>query len=138
MAYDTRYPWPRGDANGTAIASRSPVIASLPAGARTLTVSGLPANYAVPAGTYLAFAYGANPVRQALHRVVVGGNANGAGLSPVLEVVPAIRAGAQTGSAVSFLRPACKAVIIPGSTESGTSSRGIVEGFTFGFVQTLR
>ncbi len=138
MAYDARYPWPRGDANGAAVAAASPVIASLPAGARTLTISGLPAGYAVPSGTYLSFAYGSDPVRQALHRVVTGGDANGAGLSPVLEVVPAIRPGAQTGSAVTFIRAACKAVIIPNTAEAGTSSRGIVEGFTFSFVQTLR
>lgn len=138
MAYDARYPWPRHDAGGAIIAAASPVIASLPAGARTLTVSGLPPFYALPAGVYLGFTYGTDPVRFALHRIIVGGVANGAGLSPVLEVVSAIRSGAEVGAAVSFVRPACKAVIIPNTTESGTSRRGIVEGFSFGFVQTLR
>jgi hypothetical protein len=138
MAYDSRYPWPASDPRGTIVAARSVVIASLPAGARTITLSGLTSAYAIPPGTYLAFAYGSDPVRQALHRVIVGGVANGAGVTPALEVVPAIRPGAATGAAVTLIRAACKARILPGTTEPGESRRGIVEGFTFGFIQTLR
>lgn len=138
MAYDARYPWPRNDPNGAIVAARSVVIASLPAGAQTLTLSGLSAGYVIPNGTYLSFIYGSAPARQALHRVNVGGTANGAGVTPVLDVVPAIRPGALVGAAVTLVRPSCKAVIIPGTTEPGVSGRGIVEGYTFSFTQTLR
>ena len=138
MAYDVRYPWPAGDFGGVIVAGQSVKINALPAGARTLTLSGLTAGYAIAPGTYLAFAYGSAPIRYALHRVIAGGVANGAGITPALEVVPAIRPGAVTGSAVTLVRPACKAVILPGSTEPGQSRRGIVEGFTFSFIQSLR
>lgn len=138
MAYDSRYPWPAGDFGGAIVAGRSVKIASLPAGARTLTLSGLTSGYVITPGTYLSFVYGAAPQRHALHRVIVGGAANGSGITPALEVVPAIRPGAVTDAAVSLIRPVCKAVILPGSVEQGQSRRGIVEGFTFGFVQTLR
>ena len=85
----------------------------------------------------LAFQYGSNPVRHALHRIVVGGTASGSGLSPMLEVVPNLRPGAVAGLAVSLVRPTCKARVLPDPTY-GSGRQALSRGASFDFIQTLR
>ena len=85
----------------------------------------------------LAFQYGSNPVRHALHRIVVGGTASSTGLSPLLEVVPNLRLGAVAGLTVSLVRPACKARLLP-EPIYGSGRQALSRGASFDFIQTLR
>lgn len=138
MVHDRARPWPRSDWQGAALATFSPTIYALHASTRELRLAGVPAGYALRPRDGLAFAYGSNPTRFALHRVVQGVAANGAGLTPQIEVVPNIRPGASVGTAIQLIKPACKAVIVPGSYQPGRRKARLTTGASFRWQQTLR
>jgi hypothetical protein len=138
MAYDVAHAAPAADPSGAILGAAAPVIASLLAGNRELTISGLPAGYVLSPGDYLAFGYGSDPLRQALHQVVVGSTADGTGLSGNIELTPHIRPGAQVGAAITLIRPYCKALLVPGSVDPGRRDGAVTEGIGFRFQQTLR
>jgi hypothetical protein len=99
-----------------------------------MTISALPANYVLSIGDYVAFNYG---TRRALHRLVSAATASAGGLTPVFEVTPAIRTGAAVSTAVTLIRPSCKAVLLPGSVSRGVSRQLITRDASFRFRQTL-
>lgn len=137
--YDTTAAAPAGDPTGFILGTAAPQIATLPSDATTLTLSGLPPGYLVTGGDMLAFPYLTGPVRQALHRVVIGGLADASGTTAELTVTPPIRAGAAVGAAVELIQPACLAVYTPGSAVEPTGQPGdISAGASFKFIQTLR
>lgn len=137
-AYDTRRPAPLADPSGAILGASTPTIASLITGNRELTLAGLPAWYVLSRGDYLAFDYG-SPSRRALHKVVsVQAQANGAGTTPAFEVTPMLRPGASVGAAVTLIRAACKARLVPGSVSKGTSFSTVTRDMSFRFIQTLR
>jgi len=107
------------------------------AGSR-LRLSGLPGGFVLSPGDFLAFDYGIAPVGRALHRLQSGGVADGFGVSGWLWLTPHIEPGALTGAAVSLVRPACKAVIVPGSVDPGVTSGNLTTGAAFSFRQTFR
>ena len=127
---------PARDPNGV-IAASNVTIASLPAGNQTLSLAGLPAGYALSAGDYLAFNYG-NPVLQAFHQMVGDARADAAGIVPAFEIVPQLRPGATIGASVTLVKPAFKALLIPGSLNEGVMQRTRLAGVTFDLIQTLK
>lgn len=129
--------FPLADPDGATLGALVPVTSAIPS-ARTLSLAGLPAGYVISAGDFLSFAYGASPVRQALHQVVAGGVASGVGALADIEVTPAIRPGVGVGVPVRLVRPFCKAVYVPGSYRAGAFARGLGGGVSFDFRQTLR
>lgn len=129
---------PAADPLGAAISGFSPVIDTVDYNAATLRLSGLPAGYVLTAGDFLSFSYGTSPVRQALHRVLETVTADGAGLSPAFQVHPHIRPGAPVGGAVTLVRPWCKAVLVPGSVNPGSTAGNLTSGIEFSFRQSLR
>lgn len=138
-AYDTRRPGPLFDPTGSILGAATVTINSLVAGNRELKLQGLPAGYRLACGDYLAFDYGTTPVRRALHRVVNPlVTAAGTGITPNIEVTPPLRAGAAVGAAVTLVKAACKAVIVPGSIDTGTTARSMNDGMAFKFQQSLR
>ncbi|MDZ4094523.1 MAG: hypothetical protein U1D35_06385 [Paracoccaceae bacterium] len=134
-AYDPRRPFPASDPGGIILGAATPSIFSIPAGGREMRIQGLPSGYVLGRGDYLAFDYGAG--RRALHRVVSASVVAAGGTTPVFEVHPMLRAGASVGAAVTLIRPACKAVLVAGSVNAGTSRRTITDGMSFRFQQTL-
>lgn len=134
-------PWPkcgpRLDPGGSTLGASAPVIHALAGNNRELRIAGLPAGYALSDGDYLSFTYGSSPVRYGFHQIVVGGVADGAGLTPLIEVIPHIRPGATAGLAVAFVRSVIKAVIVPGSIQHGQMAGNRRDGISFEFVQTL-
>ena len=138
LAYDVSRAAPLADPTGSLLGTATPVIYELIAGSRELRLGGLPESYTLSSGDYLAFAYGANPVRCALHRVVTGAVADAGGVTGAIEVTPPLRPGASNGAPVALTKPPIKAVIEPGSTDAGAVSRWLTEGITFRFIQTLR
>jgi hypothetical protein len=139
MLYDHRRAYPLLDPTGSILGASTPTILALGGDPRELSLAGLPAGYTLSAGDYLAFSYGTTPVRFALHRVVPQTVvANGSGQTAVFEVTPAIRPGAAAGAAVTLKKPACKAVLIAGSTVAATGRQALTEGLGFEWVQSLR
>ena len=127
--------YPRQDPSGAGLGGTTPVIYSIEAGGREFRISGLPAGYVLSAGDMLSFAYGSNPVRYAMHRVVTVATANGSGLTPNIEITPPIRPGATVGAAVTLARPFTKAILIPPPARRFVPV--VASGLTIDFVQTL-
>jgi hypothetical protein len=136
MADARKRPYPRNDPTGSLLGAAAPVIASLPAGGRSMTLSGLPAGYILRAGDYLSFTRG-SPVRHEMHQIVTDAVANGSGVSPEFEVVPGIRPGVTVSTAVVLARPFFRAVLVPGSLKFAPFTRGPRPGPTFTYRQTL-
>lgn len=128
---------PQADPGARFLGAATPTIASLPAGGRTCTIGGLPGSYRLTAGDFIAVTRD-TPARFELHRLVTGGVANAAGLSPVLQVTPAFRPGVVVGAAVTLRNPAMRAVIVPGSLRPAEITPGVANGFSFDAMQTLR
>ena len=137
LCHDPRYVGPASDPTGSILGSRTVTIHSVASNLRELRIAGLPNGYIMAAGDMLAFEYGMNPVRYALHRVVIGGITSSAGLTPMLEVVPNLRPGAVAGLTVALLRPACKARLLP-EPSYGAGRQALSRGASFDFIQTLR
>jgi hypothetical protein len=137
LCHDPRYLGPASDPSGVILGSRTVTIHSVAGNMRELRLTGLPSGYTLSAGDMLGFQYGSNPVRYALHRIVVGGTASSTGLTPLMEVVPTLRPGAVVGLTVSLIRPACKARLLPEPTY-GAGRQALSRGASFDFIQTLR
>ena len=137
LCHDPRYLGPASDPTGAILGSRTVTIHSVASNMRELRITGLASTYVLSAGDMLAFQYGSNPVRHALHRIVVGGTASSGGLTPMLEVVPNLRPGVAAGLTVALLRPACKARLLPDPTY-GAGRQALSRGASFDFIQTLR
>ncbi|MCV2876347.1 hypothetical protein OE810_08750 [Rhodobacteraceae bacterium XHP0102] len=137
LCHDPRYLGPAGDPTGAILGSRTVTIHSVASNMRELRLTGLPSGYVLSAGDMLGFPYGSNPVRYALHRMVLGGAASSLGSTPMLEVIPNLRPGAVAGLTVSLIRPACKARLLPAPTY-GSGRQALSRGASFDFIQTLR
>lgn len=139
FAHDITHPFPEADPTGAVIAGASPVIASLPSDAREISLSGLPAGYALRRGDFLSFSYLVSPTRYAVHSVVdVEIAANAGGSTAAFQIDPPRAPGAVIGASVSLSRASCKAVIVPDSVQPGRTDRFINEGMSFSFIQTRR
>ncbi len=137
LCHDPRQIGPANDLTGSILGSRTVTIHSVASNMRELRITGLPSGYVMSQGDMLAFQYGSNPVRHALHRIVVGGTASSGGLTPMLEVVPNLRPGVAAGLTVALVRPACKARLLPDPTY-GAGRQALSRGASFDFIQTLR
>ena len=139
MLYDPKSAFPAEDPDGSTLGGASVTIDSIDADNKRLTLDGLPFGYTLTRGDMLSFAYG-SPARYALHEVVTDSVTVLAnpGPSPLFEVQPFIQPGAAVGAAVTLIRPACKAVLVPGSFRRGSRGPVLREGFSFVARQTLR
>lgn len=137
FVYDIAAPGPRFDPDGAILGAADIKIQSIASNNRDVVFYNFPTGYELASGDKIAFIYGANPARYALHQVVTGGVANGAGQLAV-ELDPFIRSGATADLSVTLIKPVCKAVYVPGSFTPGTSSGVTTSGFKFSWQQTLR
>ena len=130
--------YPAFDPTGSVLGTSTPTLQTLATNNRQIRVQGLPAVYRLTAGDMLAFDYG--PVgqkRRALHRVTETVTASSAGLTPLFEVFPHIRAGAAVGDPVMLAKPAILASVIPGSFDPGTADTVATHGISFDIMQRL-
>lgn len=135
--YNPRRAYPQADPTGTILGAATPTIAALGPDNKSIQIQGLPNGYTLTAGDFLAFNYGSNPVRRALHRFVETGSANGSGSTPVLEVRPHIRPGAVVGSVVTLIKPAARVFIVPDSFDPGDTTSVIASGMSFQVMQRI-
>lgn len=136
--FATPYPvcYPAYDPDGSILGATLPTIHTLVAGNREMRLTGLPAGYKLTAGDFLSFSYRSLPTRYALHQVLVDVTADGAGLTPVFEVVPNIRSGAITGTSVHLIKPFFKAILV--ESEVGQQMGNRRDGMVLNIQQTLR
>ena len=138
MIYDVSRAAPRSDLTGATLGSASPTLSAVASHRREIRLTGLPAGYQLWRYDYIAFSYGTDPTRFALHRSVDATTASAGGLTGWLEVVPPIRPGFTLGAPVILKRASCKAVIVPGSVQPGRRTHTMTEGASFRWQQTLR
>lgn len=91
--------------------------------ARTIRLAGLPADFVVSVGDYLAFDYGASGAR-ALHQAVESVAAAGSGITPEFEIQPPLRTGWELDAVVALVRPHTLMTLVPGSVSDSTGLNG--------------
>lgn len=139
LVYDVRKKHPASDFMGVTIDGYTPQIGALDADNKRFSLAGLPPSYKLTAGDYLSFQYSASPTLYAMHRIVSWETvADGAGVTPLIEVTPHIRPGAIVGANVSLTNAHCNAIIEPGSYEPGSGVGVHSTGISFRFIQILR
>jgi len=121
---------PGGTINGAAIS-----VGGISADRLSLSLAGLPVGYTISVGDFLSIDVGGIPH---LHQVVTGGAAGVSGATPMLELVPALRANVTTGMMVTLVNPTFKAILDPASVRQGRFARAHMSGVQFTLLQTLR
>jgi hypothetical protein len=116
-AGDLRNRYPRNYPTGSF--TDSGVLATVGSNNKSLSISGLPANFVISAGDYFHFTYSTS---RALHQAVETVTASGAGLSPVFEVRPFIRPGYTISNAVTFKLPNGQFILQPNSISTTLKS----------------
>lgn len=107
---------PRQDKDGSILGAASPTLHTIAANNHQVRVTGLPSGYVLSRGDMFAFDYGPmQQRRRAFHRFAETVSATSGGLTPLAEVTPHIRPGAVAGAAVTLIRPAMRARLVPGS-----------------------
>lgn len=90
-----------------------------------LKVGGLPVGYVISEGDYISFAYGSY---RALHQAMESVTADGTGVTPYVEVRPAIRASAFLAASpvpdVDLIKPHATMILVPGSVSAQASLDG--------------
>lgn len=130
-AGDLRNRYPRNYQNGAF--TDSGVLATVGANNKSLSISGLPANFVISAGDYFHFTYGTS---RALHQACETVTASGAGLSPVFEVRPFIRAGYTITNPVTFKLPNGLFILQPNSITT-TLKSVVTSAVSFKAIQYL-
>ncbi|MBC9246747.1 hypothetical protein H4P12_08480 [Paracoccus sp. 11-3] len=138
LVHDVRRPAPRHDPDGTILGNRDVVLDTVSGNNRELRLAGLPVGYQFRRHDYLAFRYGSDPVRYALHRIAEPGSSDVSGVTGLIEITPNIRPGWTPRLSVTLHRAACKAIVLPGSFDPGRRRGTMTEGMRFRFRQTLR
>lgn len=136
LIHDQLCSYPQADPTGSLIAGASPVLSTASSDGKTVGITGLPNGYQLSRGDRFSFTYGSSPVRHALHEISTPAIAVGGAVSGI-RVAPAIRLGG-VGAALDFREPSCRAVVVPGSVRYGARSRGVNQGGSLSWLQTLR
>lgn len=128
---------PMDDPTGAKLGNAATVLAGVATNNREITINGLPSGYVLTVGDFVSFQYGTNPVRYALHQIVVGGKASAQG-SLKVELSSFVAPGFTTGVPLTLVKPVFKAVLVPGSVTPGATGSQRVDGIKFSLVQTFR
>jgi hypothetical protein len=137
LVCDRTRPYPSLDPDGAVVGIATVTVQAIGATRRDLRLTGLPPNYQIRRGDLVGVTWGASPLRYGLHRIVVAASADATGLTGWCEVAPALPSALAAGAAASLARPVFMAMM-DGPVRRGTLRRGIVEGISFDFIQTLR
>lgn len=132
-AWDPGAQFPEADPEGALLGTADVQIAALGPTAGGLTLKGLPGGYVISTGDMLSFDFGIG--RRALHQVVAGTVASGAGMASELIVHPPLRQGATINTSVALKRPSGEFRILPGSLN--LSAEGMAAKVGFDAVQVV-
>lgn len=135
--HDPMRAWPLMDPGCVELGSAAPAIGSIAADRKSIGISGLPSGYRLRPGDRFSFSYSSAPTRLAYHEIRTTHFASAGGVVGGVEVTPSIRPGGVSGLAIELLRPACRAMVIPGSVRPPSRGRGIEQGASFDWVQVV-
>ncbi len=121
---------PRLDPGGIVYGSSTPILLSVAPGG--VAVSGLPAGYVLSRGDRLDIDHGST---RAIYSVAAPTTADGAGITPLIPLMPPPRTLAAIGQAANLVRPVGSMVILPDSYDPGQHSGGVVRGIQFDAVE---
>lgn len=76
------------------------------------------------------------PLRFALHEIVEAREADGFGVTPLLEANPPVRPGAMALSTVQLVYARCKARFQPATSDTGQSRHTVTSGAKFAWTQS--
>lgn len=88
---------------------------------KEIKLSGLPNGYVLSEGDYISYAYGS---ARALHQLMATVIVVSGGISPYVEVRPAIRPGYTLTVDVDLIKPHAVMILIPGSVQAPASLNG--------------
>lgn len=136
LCYPPDHAYPQNDPTGTLMAGRTILLSAVAVNNRDVTLSGLPANFALEAEDCVGLQYDG---RYGLHSVAFRVVANGSGVATDVELQPPLRPGFTIGQEVTLVKPVIRAVYVPGSFSPATLlPGGKYGGPSFSFQQTLR
>lgn len=130
--------YPAADPTGSILGANVVQLDGVNVNHRDISLSGFPPGYKISVGDCMSFTYGSNPVRFAMHQFVGEAYANGEGVISPIEVIDFIRPGFTLGAPVTIIKPAFKAIVVPGSTNPGRVGQRMIDGLQFTVMQTLR
>lgn len=134
-AYKKNQIGPKSDTLGAALSGYAPTLDFIDEATSEIKLAALPNGYSLSRGDFISFTYGTS---QALHRLGRGRTADALGVTFKIDLVPHLRPGAVVATAVELIQPYCKAVLVPGSVNFGSTRNGVTSGMAFQFQQTLR
>lgn len=129
--YDPLSKFPQADPDGSILGFASVRIDSIGTGGRTVSLSGLPANYVLTLADKVQIYAAANPARTRFIELSENASANGAGVTGQIEVFPHIGPGFVANDPVRLKQPACKVFIMPTSHNPGSASGLMTTGAAF-------
>ena len=127
--------YPQADPTGAILGSSSVVINTIASNRKALSLSGLPAAYAITIGDYLAITYDTS--RRALIQAAESVAAGGSGATAEFEVRPFLRPGITTTLAVTLAKPAAKVKIVPNTLSIERAEDALMSRVRFAARQTL-
>jgi hypothetical protein len=128
---------PINDPDGVTLGASAVTLEAVASNNRELTLTGLPSGYQLKCGDFLSFTYGSAPVRYAFHQIISATPATVEGLATV-EVISWIQPGFTLDAPVKLIKATFKAIIVPQSTNTGSSGQMFTQGVSFDVMQTLR
>ena len=130
--YNIRRPYPASDPDGSILGDRETMLQGIGSNNVSLRISDLPPNFILTRGDMIAFNRGPNGSQRSLHRVVdETAQAGAGGLSPFINVRPAIKYGSAAGVRVYLKKPSALMMVAPGSFANGVTHKMISSGLTF-------
>lgn len=129
--------YPAADPGGVLIAGSTVVIEAIGGDNRSVSFSGLPANYQLTLGDFWHVDFAADPVRRGFFEMSESVVADSEGVTAAAVVFPFIPPGLEPGAEVTFVRPACKVFIMPETLQAGRNVHPHIDGMSFTAMQKL-
>jgi hypothetical protein len=112
LLYDKALPYPSSDPDGSIFGSATPEVGTI-TNRNTVAFTGFPADYVIPAGTYLEITFDTS--RKYLGQFCEARTANGSGAVAAVDVTPPLPASVATADAVTVIKPSGKFKLVPNS-----------------------
>lgn len=130
---------PRFDPTGEILGARVVRVNSISPNRASASFKGMAPNYRLAIGDKFAISYGANPTSYGFFEV--RRNMAAADTSGVTEegaIYPSLPVGIGINAVVTFIDPACRVIIVPGSYKVGKITGGRTRGGSFQILQKRR
>lgn len=131
MLFDPLSQFPQADPDGSVLAASTVQVYTVGTDRQSLRLKGLPAGYVLTISDKAQIVYSSDPTRNFFLEISETVTASGAGITPSFEIYPHIPVGIAIDDVVILKKPACKMIMLPGSSNPGTARNIITEGASF-------